>query len=458
MQVEKFLNDRCRNVHIGMLAFLLCIWLLTSMVEARAENRAENRTYLKRNGNDWVEVRKGPEGVTAVSSASPPVFRESRQVDSGLFGRFQAFPVGSWPEAVAVGDVNRDGRNDVIMTTSFYFDPGNDYHLFVFLQNSKGKLRAPIKYRAGNGKSVDIGDLNHDGRADIVVSTKTGIGVLLQNRFGRLRPMVHYNCTHRTEVGMTKIKIGDFNTDGRLDVAAIHFGKEEEEMDIFLQGSQGILEPPIINHVQHGGYDAMEVGDMNHDGQTDIVVMSGQLRDCPNFGVMPQIKPGVFGAPRYYDVQKGKFGRDILRGMALGNVGGSVGTDKLDDVVVAYGGNRPYSRVAVFTQNNKGMLDTPISYRAFQCPETVRVGDVNQDGKGDVIVVNGGWMNVSVYLQSRGKLLPYELYRIPYASHYNLDGMKVADINSDGANDIVIADYNHGLVVLYNNNQEYGNR
>jgi len=41
--------------------------------------------------------------------------------------------------------------------------------------------------------------------------------------------------------------------------------------------------------------------------------------------------------------------------------------------------------------------------------------------------------------------------RIPYASHYNPHGLAVGDINGDGENDVVIADYNSGLVVLYHN-------
>jgi hypothetical protein len=65
---------------------------------------------------------------------------------SGLFAPYQAYPVGSWPEAVAIGDVTGDGRNDVVMTTSFYFDEPNDYRLWVFAQTADGNLAAPVSY------------------------------------------------------------------------------------------------------------------------------------------------------------------------------------------------------------------------------------------------------------------------------------------------------------------------
>lgn len=50
-----------------------------------------------------------------------------------LFEPYSAISTGSWPEAVAIGDVNGDGLNDVVMVTSSYFNPDSDYKLFVFL-------------------------------------------------------------------------------------------------------------------------------------------------------------------------------------------------------------------------------------------------------------------------------------------------------------------------------------
>ena len=65
---------------------------------------------------------------------------------AGLLTPYQAYPVGSWPDAVAIGDVTGDGRADVVDDDGYYFDPANDFQLWVFAQGADGTLAAPVSY------------------------------------------------------------------------------------------------------------------------------------------------------------------------------------------------------------------------------------------------------------------------------------------------------------------------
>jgi hypothetical protein len=342
---------------------------------------------------------------------------------------------------VAIGDVNGDGRNDVVMTTSYYTNPQNSSDIFVFLQDSSGELSSPIKYPtnspyANRPTSIDIGDLNHDGRADVVVGNcGSNIGVFIQNASGNLLAGRYYPT-----VNSCSIKLADLNNDGLLDVVGI--GSETYSVDVFLQNANGTLNPPTSYRVNYPCSE-IEVGDVNHDGLTDIIVLRGPSYSSPNIGVLLQRADGSFDPAIYYDLG----GYELAPGVAIGDVNG----DNLEDVVVTYGEKWPFSTVGVLLQNTDGTLNSIISYESYNSPESVVIADMNHDGKKDVVVAHGKWEALGVYRQgTNGSLLPEELYPLPYMPHHNPQGLAVGDINGDGFNDVVLVDYNHGLTVLYN--------
>jgi len=434
---------------VGVLLFISTIPDNSQVIESPDKDRS---IYFKQERDHWLKLKKSNAGISILGiqdNFKPEAQSRNggliiKQDNSDLFKPYVAIPVGSWPEAVALGDVNGDGRVDVVMTTSFYFDPENDYKIFVFSQNGYGGLETPKKYDAGDGQSVDIGDLNHDGRSDIVVTgSNNSIGVFLQNEEGTLNPMISYSTTNDPR----KVRIGDFNNDGRADVASIAWGGQANgyDVNVFLQNGSGTLDAPAIYTVIQDGFNDLKVGDINHDGLTDIIVMGRQGDTSRVFGVLYQNARGRFDPAEYYGLEAYALGWG-LHGIAVGDING----DDLSDIVISYGGNWPNSFIGVYIQNLAGTLNSPISYESYDCPEPVAIGAVNSDQRQDVIVAHGGWNALGVYLQNHdGALRGEELYSIPYASHYNSHGLAIADINSDWKNDVVIADYNHGLVILY---------
>jgi uncharacterized repeat protein (TIGR01451 family) len=359
-------------------------------------------------------------------------------VNSALFHPYAAVTTGSWPEAVAVGDVNGDGLADVLLTTSYYFDPVSDFKLFVFLQQPDGQLAAPVLYPTNSNyqnraRSVQIADMNGDARNDIVLGNNNNIEVFLQRPDGALAP----SAVYATPMAST-IRVGDVNNDGRPDVVGLDWSSNN--VAVFLQNAAGTLDPAVMYNAPHGGYNDLDLGDVNGDGLADIVVMSGQSW-LPNVVVLTQAAAGGFNAPVSYSVSP----MELTKGVAVGDVNG----DGRNDVVVTYGGNMPYSRIGVFYQNAAGGLDPAVSFGSLDIPEAVEIADVNGDGRADIVVLHGGWYAAGVYLQnSDGSLQAEEHYFIPYASHYGPQGLAIGDFNGDRQPDIAIADYNYGLVTL----------
>ncbi len=400
------------------------------------------RTYLKQDGETWYEVRKGPDGLVRRPSIGPLAGAPVRfgSTTSGLFEPYVAYPTGSWPEAVAIGDVTGDRLNDVVLVTSHYFDAASDYKLFVFRQQSDGRLAAPVKYDTGGTyttppQTVAIGDLDGDGRNDVVIGNSgSAIGVFHQNASGALdRVELHTTADSKC------VRVADLNHDGRLDVGGAGWGTGT--VTVCLQQAGGTLAAPVVYAAPHAGYDDLEVGDLDHDGRADVVVMSGQGL-VPNVSVLYQQPDGTLGglASRSIGVSQ------LSHGIGVGDVTG----DGRNDLAASYGGTQPESRLAVFAQGADGTLPaTPTSVASLDIPEAIEVVDVSLDRLGDVLVAHGGWMQLGVYVQGAGGVLRSEaLDPLPYASHYNPHGLAVGDIDNDGLADVAIADYNNGLVVL----------
>jgi hypothetical protein len=354
---------------------------------------------------------------------------------SGVFGPSAAFSVGSHPEAVAIGDLNHDGRNDVVLTTSSYGSTNNN-SIFIFFQNASRQLNAPVKYAAGGAAvSVAIADMNNDGLNDIVVGVNNiGMRVFYQGLNGDFTSFTDYATPNAY-----KICVGDFNHDGRMDMAGIGFSGSK--VDVFTQQTNGTMAFSAQYTVSYGGYNDLKAGDVNGDGWTDIVAMSGQGFN-PNVSVLIQTNGG-FAPVVYYDIG----GNELTAGVGIGDVNG----DGRNDIVVSYGGNRPTSFIAIFRQQSNGLLALTSTNASYDIPEPIVIADVDIDGKQDIVTLHGGWQQLGLYFQSNsGGLQTEQLYPIPYASGYNPHGLAIGDINGDEMPDAVIADSNNGLVVLTN--------
>lgn len=106
-----------------------------------------------------IVVQAGMKQMAVVRQIAPRTFAATPDVYEVL--------TSYWPQAnaFAVGDVNGDGRTDLVVT-----DPGNGGYLNLFLQTSGGTLAGPIAYRPGFDMpaGIEIADVDGDGLADLV--------------------------------------------------------------------------------------------------------------------------------------------------------------------------------------------------------------------------------------------------------------------------------------------------
>ncbi len=190
----------------------------------------------------------------------------------GTFQTAQNFAAGLNPTFVAVGDFNGDGKPDLVVTNNY--SPGISYGLSVLLGDGDGTFQAAQNFGVGNGpSSVTVADFNGDGKADLAVanisSSSDTVSVLLGNGNGTFQTAQNF----ATGRGPYPLAVGDFNSDGKLDLAVGNIVTNNvpvSTVSVLLGNGDGTFQN-AQNFATDFGPDSMAVGDFNGDGKLDLV-------------------------------------------------------------------------------------------------------------------------------------------------------------------------------------------
>jgi FG-GAP-like repeat len=158
---------------------------------------------------------------------------------NGTFAPQTPIAVGNAPDAIAVGDFNGDGKLDLAVANSYFGTNGGT--VSVLLSNGNGTFAAPMTMAVGDDPlAIAVGDFNGDGKIDLAVANFDSgtISILLGNGNGTFAPQT------TVPVGSypSSIAVGDFNGDGKLDlaVASVRTG----HMSVLLGNGNGTFAPP----------------------------------------------------------------------------------------------------------------------------------------------------------------------------------------------------------------------
>jgi hypothetical protein len=191
---------------------------------------------------------------------------------TGKFRQSSSYPSGVETTGVAVADFNGDGNQDVAVAN-------NAGNVMVFFGTGKGTLRKPATYnlRGTNPYNLAAGDLNGDGHPDLAVAEAIGgsVAVLLNDGTGKFLKPVTYNAGGGEVVD---VKIADLRNDGRNDLV---IANNSAGMVVLLNKGNGTFGEPTIYQPTFFNWqppEACTVGDFNLDGILDVACAT-QLED-----------------------------------------------------------------------------------------------------------------------------------------------------------------------------------
>ena len=347
-----------------------------------------------------------------------------------------SFPTGQNSASVAVGDFNKDGNPDMVVANSYFF--ASDVSLL--LGDGTGNFGAAKHFSVGRKPvSVVVGDFNGDQNLDFAAANSNftssapgTVSVRLGDGKGDFAPPINSPAGYIPSTLVT----GDFNNDGRLDLAVGNAGFtiiSEAPAEIYTgsvaillgDGAGGFSKSQIAEFGELLGM-SLAAGDFNGDGKPDLAV--GQMPGPFSIAHTPRISlfigngNGTFTAGANFETTSspvcvlfGDFNRD-----------GKLDLVNVDDT----GSGQFFNTITIRFGNGTGSFGPATSIPVASGPKFVAAGDFNLDGNLDLAVANG---NLYVMLgDGNGGFGPLTQLAGTY------DTVAIGDFNNDGKLDLAL--------------------
>ncbi|MGB8583901.1 MAG: VCBS repeat-containing protein [Candidatus Sulfotelmatobacter sp.] len=165
---------------------------------------------------------------------------------------------------------------------------------------SQTVFNGPRDYLVGpSPDSVVVADFNGDGRADIATASQSSatVSVLLRNSDGTFQPGVSYAAGNSPN-SMRPLYVADVNNDGKLDLLVLN--TTDQTLSVLLGNGDGTFQTQKVTTIA-GSYCCLAVGDFNGDGKVDIAApVLGAVVGTYGFAVLLGKGDGTFQAPVSY--------------------------------------------------------------------------------------------------------------------------------------------------------------
>ena len=340
---------------------------------------------------------------------------------SGNLRFASVMPVGSSPYAITNGDLNNDGRDDLVYTNIAHNT------VSVLINNGSGGFGLPATFAVGaEPRSVALGDLNGDQKLDLVTANSNAfsVSVLLgdgQGAFGPASPVSVPGFNPES------VAVRDLNNDGRLDIVVAY--RSANIVTALIANSSGGFGPPTSFPVPDGGLD-IAINDLNRDGLADLVIAH-----ISGVSVLLGNSSTGFGPTNTLPTTASS------RAVVVDDFNGDGKSD-----IAAVVGNQ--SIINVYLGNGQGGFSQPAPFPSGFAPSFLRSADFNGDGNSDLVTLNS--LSTASILLGNGS----GGFEAPVTYEAGTGGptrkITTGDFNSDNHPDFALTDQSGNVSVTFN--------
>lgn len=344
---------------------------------------------------------------------------------------------------VAIGDIDGDRLDDVVVATRFVGTAGVGVSntIIIFRASPSGgwlpEVHLPLGRFDGAGNDIALGDVDGDGRRDVVVSNENRINIVrYKPTQGYLRTAIHH------DPGCKQITLIDINLDGRSDIACFGYGTLSY---FYSDGGGGAARVTTTTLPVIPGWWDLTATDINADGFNDLVLLRDY--DTSELLIHPHNRLDGFGTPWIVELPDNPdgppSGSDIS---SWGMAAGDLDNDGRTDLIISTS-QRTHTATILYQQADGTFRQEELD--TWYVPGAFLIADFDGDGDDDLVIrfTAAPIWHAEYFEQNAGSLKAgVKFASIPGMPHYSNTTSALGDINGDGCLDIAGVD---GIYLSY---------
>jgi len=347
-------------------------------------------------------------------------------------------PVGSTYQPITVLTNGLIAYSAKPFVVTFSGGPGFDANSFA----------AKVDFQTGsNASSVSIGDLDGDGKPDLVVANNGSGTVSVFRNTGSIGSISYAAKVNLTSAGGPfSVSIGDLDGDGKADIAAANVNSNTISVFRNTSSSAGSISyASKVDFISGTSPSKVSIGDLDGDGKADIVVANVNSN---TISVFLNTSSGS-GSISYADKV------DFIIGTSPYSVSiGDLDGDGKADLSVAL--NSSSGTLSAFRNTSSGAgnisFSSKVDFTTGANPESIAIGDFDGDGKPDLVVVNGNSNTISVFLNtSSGSGSISYADKVDFITGSLPREVSIGDLDGDGKADLAVVNQTSTTVSVFRN-------
>ena len=420
---------------------------------------ATNLTITVPAGSSYAPITVMVNGLTAWSGQPfLPRFMGNGQIDTGTLAARVDLPSINGVGVTIIADLDGDGKADVVVCcgnhlVSIYRNISTNGSL------TAGAFAPRVDLSLGSGgDSFTVADVDGDGKPDLLFADSSANQVAVLRNLCSPGNITTNSFASRVNFsvgsGPRNIAVRDLDGDGKPEIATANWG--DSTVSVLRNiGSAGDISTnsfaPAVNFAVGPGPQTLAIADLDGDGAADVVTANINAGSSQSVSVLRNISTlGSIAFTPEVDLP----GLPTSFCVAIGDLDGD---GKLDLVVSSFNNGQA---VSVYQNvSTRGSLTTSsfaprVDFNVGGWGNAVAIGDLDGDGKPDLAVVTQLPDHLSLFKNTStpGSLTTSSFAaRVDYSAGYNPNGIAIGDLDGDGRADIVFANTYDSTISIYQN-------